>query len=249
MKLGFFSDVHSNLEALKAVLADAESEKLDRLYFLGDAVGYGPNPNKCVELIYNNADVCLMGNHDHAALGLTNMDCFNRYARTSIEFTKRILTRKSKDLLGSFIFEHISDDFHLVHSSPLYPKHWEYITSIQEVSRNFPFLKSDICIIGHTHSPKVFCREEKGDIIQELHVDIRKLSERKRYIINVGSVGQPRDNNPDSCYLIYDTESRIINFKRIPYDFKKTQKKMAKAGLPDFLIERLGNYILAEHLG
>ncbi len=249
MKLGFFSDIHSNLEALEAVLSDAVSESIDRLIFLGDAVGYGPDPNECVELICNNAEVCLMGNHDHAALGLTNMHCFNRYARESIEFTQRILTRKSKILLASFKFEHIFEDFHLVHSSPRNPKHWEYITSIQDARQNIPFIKKRICIIGHTHIPIVFCQEKDGGLTEESDVGGLRLSREKSYIINVGSAGQPRDNNSDSCYLIYDTESRMINFKRIPYDIKTTKQKMAKAGLPDFLIGRLGNCNLREQMG
>ncbi len=239
MKTAFFSDVHANLEALLAVMKDAETEGVKKYYFLGDAVGYGPNPNECLEIICNNASICLMGNHDYAALGLLDTSCFNDYAKQAIDFTERVLTEDNKRRLANFELEYIYDDFHLVHSTPKIPNHWDYILTMEDAEANFPYTKKNICLIGHSHFP-VIIEKANGSEAKLLGGNEVKIDKTKKYIINIGSVGQPRDNNPDSCYLIYDTKSKTARLKRVGYDIKLTQKKMEEAGLPKYLIERLG---------
>ena len=238
MLVGFFSDVHSNLEALEAVLEDFKKEKLDKFYFLGDAVGYGPNPNECVELIQKVAGKHLMGNHDYAALDMMGTNWFNQYAKEAIEWTKKNLSEKNHQTISTYLMDYRFDNFHLVHSTPKEPENWDYIFSLDEAEENFSFFNRQVCLIGHSHRPFIIKKYQTRHcfLVDENEV---KLEEQHRYLINIGSVGQPRDGDNRSCYLFYDDQKKILRLKRIPYDMKKTQKKMKKAKLPQFLIDRL----------
>ncbi len=238
MRYGFFSDVHGNLEALEAAAADFQEQKLDQLMFLGDAVGYGASPNECLELIQKLANKSLMGNHDYAALGLMETDYFNQYARESIEWTKTILQNGSHEVMSSFYLTYKFDQFHLVHATPKEPEAWHYILNLSEAEENFDYFTKRVCLIGHSHRPVII--KKYGDRHCFIHNDTQVgLEEDFRYLINIGSVGQPRDGNPDASYLIYDTETKIAQLRRVPYDVKKAQKKMKKAGLSQYLAERL----------
>ncbi|MCD6162302.1 MAG: metallophosphoesterase family protein [candidate division Zixibacteria bacterium] len=238
MRLAFFSDVHANLAALNAVILDFRAEKIDRIFFLGDAVGYGPNPNECVELIDEIAEIKLMGNHDYAALGLMKTDYFNQYAAESMSWTKDSISQKAIEILSDFEITSEVDNFMLVHASPKEPDQWHYILDMDDVVENFEYFKNQICLIGHTHRPYIVTRDEEGScsISQK---EQENICDNKRYLINIGSVGQPRDSDPRSCYLICDTEKKIVRLKRIAYNLNETQKQMSKAGLPEYLIERL----------
>ncbi|MBD3233103.1 MAG: hypothetical protein GF315_05210 [candidate division Zixibacteria bacterium] len=238
MRIGFFSDVHANLPALQAFLEDSKSENLDELYFLGDAVGYGPDPNECVELIVENAQKCLMGNHDYAALGLMETTCFNNFAEEAIEFTQKTLSPKNRQVMMDFELECFLKDFHLVHATPLKPNHWDYIMTLEDAEDNFPHVKRLVCLIGHSHFP-VIVAKENGTMSEIVHDTSVRIEKENKYIINIGSIGQPRDKNPDSCYLIYDSDKREAKLKRVKYDIKATQKRMRDVGLPDYLIQRL----------
>jgi predicted phosphodiesterase len=238
MRVGFFSDVHSNLEALQVVVADFQKEKLDRVFFLGDAVGYGPDPNECTSIIEQVAEVKLMGNHDYAALGLMETTLFNEYAQRSMQWTKSILTEKSLKILSGFAMDHRFDQTYLVHSTPKGPQEWNYIFDLDDAEENFHFFSKQICIIGHSHLPVIIKKFDDRRCF--LHEESEtKIEKGFRYIINIGSVGQPRDGSNMACYLIYDTKGKKASLKRLPYDYKKTQAKMEKRGLPEFLIERL----------
>jgi len=238
MRYGFFSDVHSNLEALKVVVANFQKEKLDKVFFLGDAVGYGPDPNECTAIINQVADVKLMGNHDYAALGLVETNLFNEYAQKSMEWTKSVLTEKSIKILSHFTMDHRFDQSYLVHSTPKEPQEWNYILDLDDAEENFNFFNKQICLIGHSHFPVIIKKYDERHCF--LHDETRtKIEKGFKYIINIGSVGQPRDGSNQACYLIYDTKEKIVTLKRLPYDFKKTQAKMKKRGLPQFLIDRL----------
>jgi predicted phosphodiesterase len=238
MKYGFFSDVHSNLEALEVVVADFQKEGLDRVFFLGDAVGYGPDPNGCTSIIDEVAEVKLMGNHDYAALGLIETNLFNEYAQKSMEWTTGILTEKSLRALSGFAMDHRFDQSHLVHSTPKEPQEWNYIFDLDDAEENFNFFNKQICFIGHSHFPVII--RKYNDRHCFLHQDTwTEIEKGFKYIINIGSVGQPRDGSNLACYLIYDTRGGKASLKRLPYDFKKTQAKMEKRGLPKFLIDRL----------
>jgi len=238
MRYGFFSDVHSNLEALEAVAQDFRREKLDRVFFLGDAVGYGPDPNECVSVIDGLTEVKLMGNHDYAALGLIEATLFNEYAQQAMEWTRGVLTEQSLKILSGFVMEHRFDQSHLVHSTPKEPQEWNYIFDLDDAEENFGFFRSQICIIGHSHFPAIIKKFDGRHCFlqEENQTDIAKDF---RYIINIGSVGQPRDGSSKAGYMIYDAEKRVITLRRLDYDFKKTQEKMKEQGLPQFLIDRL----------
>jgi predicted phosphodiesterase len=238
MRYGFFSDVHSNLEALKAVAADFQKEKLDRVFFLGDAVGYGPDPNECTSIINQAADVKLMGNHDYAALGLIETNLFNEYAQKSMEWTKSVLTEKSLEILSHFSMDHRFDQSYLVHSTPKEPQEWNYILDLDDAEENFNFFSKQACIIGHSHFPVIIKKYDQRHCFLHEETWI-KMEKGFKYIINIGSVGQPRDGSNQACYLIYDAKEKIFTLKRLSYDFKKTQEKMKKRGLPRFLIDRL----------
>ena len=140
MRFGFFSDVHSNLEALRSTVEDFEKEKLEKIFFLGDAVGYGPDPNECVELIQKISQKSIMGNHDFVALDLMETSWFNQYAKEAIQWTKSKLSEKNMKLLSDYVLDHRVDIFHLVHSTPKEPANWDYIFSLDEAEENFSFL-------------------------------------------------------------------------------------------------------------
>jgi diadenosine tetraphosphatase ApaH/serine/threonine PP2A family protein phosphatase len=238
MKIALISDVHGNLEALESVLRDIEQQGAEKIHFLGDAVGYGSNPNECVRLIENHCEIKLLGNHDYAAMGLESTESFNQLARASIEWTQAKLKEKSIGILSDFEMEAVFLDYFLVHASPGEPEKWHYILTVDQAIRHLDGFSQTICFVGHTHLPTTFIRDKDGAIAQHSRLSFPCL-ENRRYIINIGSVGQPRDNDPRSCYLIIDTDNNNITYRRVEYDIKKTQEKMKRARLPDFLIERL----------
>ena len=238
MRCGFFSDVHSNLEALKAVIEDFKKERLEKIFFLGDAVGYGPDPNECVELIQKISTKSLMGNHDYAALDMMETSWFNQYAREAIEWTKEELNEANFRILSDYVMDNRFSIFHMVHSTPKDPSSWDYIFDLDEAEENFRFFRTQVCLVGHSHRPFII---KKFDGKQSfLHEEGSvKIEEGFKYLINIGAVGQPRDGDNRACYLVYDDEQSTAQLRRIDYDIKRTQKKMRKAKLPQFLIERL----------
>ena len=238
MRYSFFSDVHANLEALKACIIDFRSEKIDEVYFLGDAVGYGPEPDECVRLINDISKVKLMGNHDYAALGLMETEYFNQYAAESMGWTKNSITQNTIEILSDFQLSYELDNILLVHASPKEPGLWHYILDVEDAKDSFDFFAQQLCLVGHTHRPYIVSIDGDGDFRLSKDSEETAVSDR-RYLINIGSVGQPRDGDPRSCYLIYDTETMMIKHKRVNYNIKATQKHMAKLGLPEYLIERL----------
>jgi diadenosine tetraphosphatase ApaH/serine/threonine PP2A family protein phosphatase len=238
MRYAFFSDVHANLEALQAVILDFRKEKIDRIHFLGDAVGYGPDPNECVELIDQISEIKLMGNHDFAALGLMNTDYFNQYATESIDWTRHSLKDTTIEIMSDFELTAEIDNVFAAHSSPKEPDRWHYILDMDDVKENFNYFTKDVCLVGHTHRPFIVALNEEGNCVIS-HRQEEKIYPGRRYLINIGSVGQPRDGDPRSCYLIYDLETKTVRIKRVAYDLSNTQKRMAEHGLPDYLIERL----------
>lgn len=248
MKYAFFSDVHSNLEALQAVLENMKKEGADKCFFLGDAVGYGPNPNECVELINQVAGVKLAGNHDWAVLDKMNTDDFNVFAAEAINWTKEQLTEKTKEIMLRFTLSHkiVEHGIFLIHSTPQKPEEWGYILSKEEAEAAFKDFKEQICLIGHSHQPIIFYLKEGENYPEDISdADFRTFifrpKEGSRYIINIGSVGQPRDENSRACYVLYNTEEKIVYYKRVSYDITTTQKKMREIGLPDYLINRLAH--------
>ncbi len=239
MRCAILADVHGNLEALEAVLADIDNRRIDKLFFVGDIVGYGADPQSCIELLANIANICVAGNHDRAAVGLTDISYFNPAAKQAVLWTKSQLNEPHKEYLRGLNLTVVSiDNIRLVHGSPYEPQNWHYIFSENEAALNFNYFNEQICFIGHSHRPAIFI--QNTDKKCSKHTDNRiKLQAGCKYIINVGSVGQPRDNNPKSCYGIYDDLNKEVELIRTAYDINKAQQKIIDAGLPEFLARRL----------
>ena len=238
MRIAIISDIHSNLEAFQAVLSEIEKEQVDTILCLGDIVGYGPNPNECIELVQKHCETILIGNHDYACINKSEMFFFNRFARQAIEYTLSVISEENLDFISGLPFSAIVYQYLLVHANPYTPESWDYILSIDDAIFYFSKFKSKICFIGHSHQPIVYY--ESGDqqygftAERELNLD-----PDKRYIINVGSVGQPRDNNPAAAFGILDTTENHYELIRVGYNVSDTIDKMYSAGLPKFLSDRL----------
>lgn len=240
MRIAVISDIHGNLEALEATLDRLSQESIDKIVSLGDIVGYGVDPNACVELVRKSCHVSLIGNHDRAALGQLDISYFNPYAKKSVVWTGEMLSEQNRDYIDGLPTMVIDDELSIcfVHSTPLKPEEWNYIFTVYDARVNFNFFSEWICFIGHSHQPVYILMNKKGEIY--VHGSARlPVDKSLRYIINVGSVGQPRDGNPSSSCVIYDTESRLVELMRTPYNIELTQLKMHKAEIHPFLVERL----------
>ncbi len=240
MRYAIISDIHSNFEALTAVLDHIQTQMVDSVICLGDVVGYGPNPNECVELIKLNCSLTLMGNHDFACLDQSELDYFNDYARQALLWTIENLTPSSIQFISKLPLSEKLDDIFMVHASPDHPSAWNYIMSMDDAMINFNFFETNICVYGHTHLSIIFTEEENGgySVSREAHI---KIDKKNKYLINVGSVGQPRDYNSKAAYGIIDTVDQHFQLHRVAYDYRLTQEKMRQYRLSDFLIHRLEN--------
>ncbi|MBN2258091.1 MAG: metallophosphoesterase family protein [Anaerolineaceae bacterium] len=231
MKILVISDIHGNYLALEAVLADAGT--YDAVWCLGDLVGYGPQPNECVERIRGMSNlICLLGNHDAASLGGLDLEDFNNEAMQSVQWMMDHLSEENKAYLGNLPEKYHYNAFTLVHGSPRYPI-WEYILNTEDARRNFPFFTTRYCLVGHSHVPCLFQQRKKGDPV---HMEIPQtgipVQLKPRSIINPGSVGQPRDHNPGACYATLDLEQYIWELHRVSYNYQQVQKLIVEAGLP-----------------
>ena len=260
MRILILSDIHGNLVALETVLRDAAGA-YDAIWCLGDVVGYGPRPSECTRIIAEQADLCVMGNHDWAVLGRpgVNVDEFNPHARQAVLWTREHLDDPSRQYLAGLADKPVqpeaAQDILITHASPREPV-WEYILTPSTALENFAVFSQSICLVGHTHKPAVFrwrLHSEPDPIDEEIHtvatVDFLQppvnsafhleTSHQERLIINPGSVGQPRDNDARAAYAILDLEEYTWSYRRVPYPIELTQSQMQNAGLPKRLIDRL----------
>jgi len=233
----FVSDIHANLEAFQAVLAAIEGYRPDRIYCLGDVVGYGASPNECLDLVRHHCSVVLLGNHDAAASGGPEIARFNIHARVAAEWTHKILTREHREFLQRLPMEHDDDGFHIVHASPATPRDWEYLLDRFDAEPQFAYFTAPVCFIGHTHQPAIFMADPAG--CRSLPVGSLSLDPQRRYIVNVGSVGQPRDRDPRACFVVYHEAANRIEYVRVPYPIEAAQEKIRAARLPEVLATRL----------
>jgi predicted phosphodiesterase len=240
MRTAIISDIHANLEALEAVMADIGDMNIDEIVCLGDVVGYGANPNECVTVINKKCPITLLGNHDAAALGNLSTEHFNIHAKVAIEWTTEHLNETSNTFLDSIPLAKSIDNITYVHATPYEPKMWYYVTSLEEAAFNFQFFSTQLCFVGHTHIPIIIVLDKKKEVYvhQDDRIEYGDM-EGARFLINVGSVGQPRDHNPKACYGIIDNEEKSFSYRRIPYDIQKAQAKMKKIKMPEFLVLRL----------
>lgn len=240
MRILIISDIHANLAALEAVLGDAGD--FDAVWCLGDLVGYGPEPNECVERVRNLPGLqCLVGNHDKAALGEIDLNAFNSDARAAVTWTQAALTPATREYLQSLPESIETGKYTLVHGSPRQPV-WEYILDTRTAATNFPYFATPYCFVGHTHSPIIFTQPAEGGQCRERRPRAGEplVLDNNRYIINSGSVGQPRDGSPDAAYARLDFDAAIWELRRVPYDIAATQAKMMDNDMPERLVARLG---------
>jgi predicted phosphodiesterase len=238
MRALVISDIHANLTALDAVLADAGA--FDVTWCLGDVVGYGPDPNECIQRVQELPGlVCILGNHDAACLNQIGVSAFNPEARQAIYWTQAILTEKSKVFLANRPETVFDGDVTLVHGSPRQPV-WEYVMDPYVATQNFSFFDTPYCFIGHTHLPICYLLQEEEHTARAVLMEADTLMQLlPRTIINPGSVGQPRDRDPRASYAIYDSEAQTWDYRRINYDIRSVQGRMKAARLPERHIVRL----------
>jgi diadenosine tetraphosphatase ApaH/serine/threonine PP2A family protein phosphatase len=239
MKVLIVSDVHANLVALEAVMADCVP--YDALWNIGDTIGYGPRPRECLDLMVDRgANPVLVGNHDLACIGEVDLAEFNPVAQIASRWTALQLGLDHRAYLKGLPAMTTAAGYTLAHGSPRAPI-WEYVTNIAIATENFAHFETDVCFIGHTHiAMYAMLREDQP--LAEIHslrdgetLDLLKA----RYLVNPGSVGQPRDRDPRAAYAVLDTERGTVTGHRVEYDIAKTQRQMALANLPDVLITRL----------
>jgi diadenosine tetraphosphatase ApaH/serine/threonine PP2A family protein phosphatase len=240
MRVLILSDVHSNLEALEAVLSAAPPH--DCLWCLGDIVGYGPDPVACADHLLGPGIVSVAGNHDWGVIGKIDLADFNPDARRANAWNRAHLSADHLERLAALPTTVVAEGFTLAHGSPREPI-WEYVARPSTALPNFQHYQTQVCLVGHTHVPIIFQLQEAAtssycNVIRPAVGKPVPLGEA-RAIINPGSVGQPRDGDPGAAYALLDTDAQTITFHRQPYDFSSTQHKMADARLPHRLISRL----------
>src|SRR5262245_10364654 len=236
MRFAIFGDIHANLEALQAVMADAEAHGVTHYVCLGDIVGYNANPHECVELVRSLDCPVVKGNHDEQASMTEDLSGFNPLAEEAINWTRRQLTDEDKQWLRDLKMVRQVRDFTIVHATLDTPHKWGYVFNQLDAAASFNYQHTAVCFIGHTHSPKAYVRDGSVRIIP---LDVLALQRGKKYLINVGSVGQPRDGDWRAAYCIYDTSSNEVQLRRLEYDLAGAQKAILEAGLPRRLAERL----------
>lgn len=229
MRIALLSDIHSNLQALTEAFRLIDEARIDRVFCLGDIVGYGGNPNECAALVRERCAAAVMGNHDIAALDLAKADYFTVPGKLAAAWTNKNLTKESRSFLSSLPMKREEGPCTLVHASPAEPGDWQYVLSLEVAGRQFKHFTTELCFIGHTHVPAI-CGENLSTFI---------FKKGMRFIINVGSVGQPRDGNRQLSFGILDTDAWTYENIRADYDAKGAAAAIRAAGLPAILGARL----------
>lgn len=244
MRIAILSDVHGNLEALEAVLADAQARGYDRLLCLGDIVGYGSDPEACIgrirEVVWHSdgVDAVVKGNHDAATANGIDDD-FNPAAREAVRWTREHLSDETLAWLKGLPMTLESSGLFLVHASPHKPEEWIYVTTYDEALDAFLAFPQKAAFIGHSHVPFHVLTDTAYTRIEKDDREKLQMMSGFRYLINVGSVGQPRDGDPRACYEMLDLEEEILERIRVPYPVEIAAEKIRRAGLPLFLADRL----------
>jgi predicted phosphodiesterase len=236
MRIAILSDLHANLEATQAVLADANERGCTDYICLGDVVGYNANPRECLEIIQKMECPIVKGNHDEqASLDESSRD-FNALAEMAINWTRQQLTDADKHWLLDLPLSREVRDFTIVHATLDSPGQWGYVFNTLDAAASFPSQNTTVCFFGHTHVAGAFVRD---DGVKRVKVDELTIEPTKKYFINTGSVGQPRDGDWRAAYCIFHVEKNVVEQRRVKYDLATAQEKIIKAGLPRLLAERL----------
>jgi diadenosine tetraphosphatase ApaH/serine/threonine PP2A family protein phosphatase len=231
------SDIHGNLEALEAVLADLDRVKPASVVCLGDFVGYGASPNECIDRLRPRLEGAVIGNHDLAAVGKLPLRGFHEDAATAARWTDAALTPENRVYLESLPYQREWRGTRIVHGAPSEPSEWRYVLSARDALAEFGAFTEPVCFIGHSHFPCAFDRHASE--LRFLRDDRIPLEPGHRYLVTVGSVGQPRDGDPRACYALYDETAGTIRNVRMEYDVDGAMRRIRAAGLPAFLAERL----------
>jgi predicted phosphodiesterase len=236
MRFAILSDLHANLEATEAVLSDARECDCTHFICLGDVVGYNANPHECVEIVQKMECPVVKGNHDEQASLTESSRDFNALAEAAINWTRAHLTNEDKAWLRDLQLSQQVHDFTIVHATLDTPDQWGYVFNNLDAVASFAYQETTVCFFGHTHVPEAFVRDEG---VKRVKVDQLTIEEEKKYFINVGSVGQPRDRDWRAAYCIYHLDKNVVEQRRVKYDLATAQKKIIQAGLPRMLADRL----------
>ena len=239
MRIAIYSDVHSNLEALKAVVEDIESQRIDLRICLGDTVGYNANPVECLALVKENADIVIKGNHDAACAGEEDLAFFSPLALAGIVYSRQKLSPADVSYLKKLPLRKDRDEATYVHASLFDPDEWDYVLTTDDALLHFSDQTSKLCFCGHTHAPVIWMKPPGSPVKMIRSGTGRDLDDESRYLVNVGSVGQNRDGDPRACYVVFDTDARKLTYRRVTYPVEKAQQAVRDAGLPEILAVRL----------
>ncbi len=236
MKYAVIADIHANLDAFEVVLEDARNQKCTHYACVGDVVGYGANPKECLEIVRRMNMPCVKGNHDEYCSSEEELEGFNPHAAEAVQWTRKQLSDDDRRWLRDLKYVRLVASFSMVHATLDQPERWGYVFDKLMAAASFTYQNTSVCFFGHTHVPVAFIRDSvvRGGTYSKFRVE-----PGRKYFVNVGSVGQPRDNNPKAAYVIYDLNEGSIELRRLDYDIAKVQKKILDAGLPPRLAERL----------
>jgi len=236
MRYAVIADIHANLEAFEVVLADTKEQKCTHYCCLGDVVGYNANPKDCLDIVRTMGMPCVKGNHDEYCSSEEDLEGFNPHAAEAVNWTRKQLSPEDRKWLCDLKYVRLVASFTIVHATLDGPQRWGYVFDRLAAAASFTYQNSSVCFFGHTHVPVAFVRDSmvRGGTYSKF-----KVEPGKKYFVNVGAVGQPRDGNPKAGYVIYDMDEGSIELRRLDYDIPKAQKKIMAAGLPQRLADRL----------
>ena len=236
MRYAVIADIHANLEALEVVLADSKEQKCTHYCCVGDVVGYNANPKECLDIVRSMGMPVVKGNHDEYCSSEEDLEGFNPHAAEAVNWTRKQLSIEDRQWLRDLKYVRLVASFSMVHATLDGPQRWGYVFDKLAAAASFTYQNTAVCFFGHTHVPVAFVRDSvvRGGTYSKF-----KTEPGKKYFVNVGAVGQPRDGNPKCGYVIYDLNDGTIELRRLDYDIEKAQKKIMAAGLPQRLADRL----------
>jgi len=236
MRYAVIADIHANLEAFEVVLADTKEQKCTHYCCVGDVVGYNANPKECLDIVRSMGMPVVKGNHDEYCSSEEDLEGFNPHAAEAVNWTRKQLGKEDRQWLRDLKYVRLVASFSMVHATLDGPQRWGYVFDKLAAAASFTYQNTSVCFFGHTHVPVAFVRDSvvRGGTYSKFRVE-----PGKKYFVNVGAVGQPRDGNPKSGYVVYDLNEGTIELRRLDYDIPKAQKKIIEAGLPQRLADRL----------
>ena len=236
MRYAVIADIHANLEALEVVLADSKEQKCTHYCCVGDVVGYNANPKECLDIVRSMGMPVVKGNHDEYCSSEEDLEGFNPHAAEAVNWTRKQLSTEDRQWLRELKYVRLVASFSMVHATLDGPQRWGYVFDKLAAAASFTYQNTSVCFFGHTHVPVAFM---KDNLVRGGTYSKFKVEPGKKYFVNAGAVGQPRDNNPKCSYVIYDVHEATIEIRRLDYDIATAQKKILAAGLPERLAERL----------